>query len=164
MARIGWQPTPAVEEIIQTGRSRRLYPARPRLITNFATAWGENSAETTVGKLWSRETSVVLDTSERLGAPANLIAESTLPSADPARAPKFRYTRRRMCRDCGSRFLQPHLTQQAQGQRQNGRGELGGPLATSRGRASHGLDDLVGPRFPCGISQLTEIYAFGSFG
>jgi hypothetical protein len=60
------------------------------LINIFATAYGENRAEATAGKLWSQESSVVLDTSERLGAPANLIAESTLPSADPAAA-KFRY-------------------------------------------------------------------------
>ena len=61
------------------------------LINIFATAYGENRAEATAGKLWSQETSVVLDTSERLGAPANLIAESTLPSADPKGTPKFRY-------------------------------------------------------------------------
>jgi uncharacterized protein YegP (UPF0339 family) len=61
---------------IQTGRGRHPYPARRWLINNVVTAWGENSAETTAGKLWSRETGVVLDTCERLGA--SVIAESTL--------------------------------------------------------------------------------------
>jgi hypothetical protein len=51
---------------------------------------GENRAETTAGKLWSAETSVVFDTSDRLGAPANLIAESALPSAGRNRPRKYR--------------------------------------------------------------------------
>lgn len=50
------------------GRGRHLYPARPRLINNFVTGWGENTAETTAGKLWSPEMSFVVDTSARLGA------------------------------------------------------------------------------------------------
>ena len=61
-------------------------------LTNIvATARGETDAETTAGQLWSRETGVVLDTSQRLGAPANLIVESMLPSAGPKTDATFRY-------------------------------------------------------------------------
>jgi hypothetical protein len=46
----------------------------------FADAYGENQARITAGKLWSRETGVVLDTSERLDLPADQIVESKLGS------------------------------------------------------------------------------------
>jgi hypothetical protein len=48
--------------------------------------------------------SFVVDTSERLGVPANLIAESAVPPADPT-GTEFCDTSRRICRGCGSRFL-----------------------------------------------------------
>lgn len=48
-------------------------------LTNiFATAYGENEAKSTAAKLWSKETGVTLYTSDRLGAPSNLIVESVL--------------------------------------------------------------------------------------
>jgi hypothetical protein len=61
-------------------------------LTNiYATAYGQTQAETTAGQLWSRETVVVLDTSQRLGAPTNLIAESMLPSDGSGKDATFRY-------------------------------------------------------------------------
>jgi len=48
-------------------------------LTNiFATAYGESEAKSTAAELWSKETGVTLFTAERLGAPSNLVVESTL--------------------------------------------------------------------------------------
>jgi hypothetical protein len=70
-------------------------------LTNiFATAYGENEAQRTAAKLWSKEEGVVLDTTERLALPKNLIAETTLgstaapdaaPSSDASRPVTYRY-------------------------------------------------------------------------
>ena len=46
----------------------------------FATAYGENQAQSAAAKLWSKETGVTLDSAERLDPPANLIAETSLTS------------------------------------------------------------------------------------
>ena len=70
-------------------------------LTNiFATAYGEHDAQSTAAKLWSKETGVVLDTTDRLNLPANLIVESPLrstdsadasPQSDPSEADMYRY-------------------------------------------------------------------------
>jgi hypothetical protein len=58
----------------------------------YATFRGEDDAKVTARELWSRETSVVLDTTQRLGAPSDLIFESKLPSEDQAKEPtQYRY-------------------------------------------------------------------------
>jgi hypothetical protein len=56
-----------------------------------ATTHGETDAKVTVGKLWARDTSVVLDTAERLLAPSNLVKESGLPVAADSDGLRYRY-------------------------------------------------------------------------
>jgi hypothetical protein len=77
-------------------------------ITNvYATAYGRNQAETTAAKLWSRETAVVLDTTNRLVVPHDLIEESLLPSPDPAHkeGSSFRYECFRVLAVRGDRWV-----------------------------------------------------------
>ena len=63
----------------------------------FATTTGDNRAQTTAARLWPNETGVVLDTSQRLNAPSNLIVESPLPAATPEGARPQRVTFRYQC-------------------------------------------------------------------
>ena len=143
MTRIGWQRTAAVEEINSNGSGSPPLPGATAAHHNFVTGWGENNAETTAGKLWSPEMSFVVDTSEGLGASANLIAESTVPPADPARAPNFVTPQGgyAVVVDLDSATESHAIGSSASPKL--GR-ELSGPLATSRGRASR-------PRRPRGI-------------
>ena len=53
----------------------------------FATTTGDNRAQTTAARLWPNETGVVLDTSQRLNAPSNLIVESPLAGRHTRRRP-----------------------------------------------------------------------------
>jgi hypothetical protein len=56
-------------------------------LTNiFATDYGESEAKSTAAELWSKETGVTLYTNERLGAPSNLVVESSVSDVDPAEA------------------------------------------------------------------------------
>lgn len=58
----------------------------------YATFRGEDDAKVAARELWLRETSVVLDTPQRLGAPSDLIVESKIPSEDPTKEPtQYRY-------------------------------------------------------------------------
>jgi hypothetical protein len=56
-----------------------------------ASARAEATAKATAHYLWDNETAVVVDTSERLIVPSDLIKETQIPSADPALAPTFHY-------------------------------------------------------------------------
>jgi hypothetical protein len=58
---------------------------------NLASHYGEEQAKSTAAGLWKQETAVVLDTSERLSAPKQLIRETALDSADAGRGIRFRY-------------------------------------------------------------------------
>ena len=69
-------------------------------LTNiFATLYGEHEAKSTAAKLWARETGVVVDTTDRLNLPANLIVETPLtsgagdasPQTDASEAVTYRY-------------------------------------------------------------------------
>jgi hypothetical protein len=52
-------------------------------VTNlFATRYGEMEAESTAAKLWSKETAVILETTERLDPPRKLIRESTVAASE----------------------------------------------------------------------------------
>jgi hypothetical protein len=55
----------------------------------FATAYGNNQAELTAATLWSKETGVIVETSQPLEAPKNMVAETVL-SSDP-QSPRYRY-------------------------------------------------------------------------
>ena len=55
----------------------------------YATAYGNNQAESAAAKLWWKETGVTLYTSQPLDAPGELIAE-TIVSSDPQN-PTYRY-------------------------------------------------------------------------
>jgi hypothetical protein len=68
----------------------------------FANAFGENRAERTTAELWEKETGVVVDTTERLTVPADMILETRPASAGDAtqdaaalaaaaQAPTYRY-------------------------------------------------------------------------
>ncbi|MGA5461901.1 hypothetical protein [Mycobacterium sp. NPDC050041] len=61
-------------------------------LTNmYASSRGEDDAAAIASRLWSRETSVVLDTAERLAAPDDLVAEAKLPKEDVGAATTYRY-------------------------------------------------------------------------
>jgi hypothetical protein len=63
----------------------------------FATTTGDNRAQTTAAQLWPNETGVVLDTSQRLNTPSNLIVESPLAAATPEGARPQGVTFRYQC-------------------------------------------------------------------
>jgi hypothetical protein len=58
---------------------------------NLATRYGEEQARATQSRLWSQETAVIVDTTERLNAPSQLVAEAAIDSAEPGRGIQFRY-------------------------------------------------------------------------
>jgi hypothetical protein len=63
-------------------------------LTNiFATAYGESEAKSTAAELWNKETGVTLYTSDRLGAPSNLVVQSPMSDTSDAAQPAgaFRY-------------------------------------------------------------------------
>jgi hypothetical protein len=58
---------------------------------NLATRYGEEQARATQSRLWSQETAVIVDTTERLNAPSQLIAEAAIDSSEPGGGIQFRY-------------------------------------------------------------------------
>jgi hypothetical protein len=63
-------------------------------LTNiFATVYGENEAQSTAAKLWAKEEGVILDTTDRLNPPQNLLLETKLavPSASGDESVTYRY-------------------------------------------------------------------------
>jgi hypothetical protein len=60
-------------------------------LTNiFATKYGQQQAQNTAGDLWDKETVVVLDTTEPLFAPSNLVQETPL-GEQPGQRFAYRY-------------------------------------------------------------------------
>ena len=57
----------------------------------FATKAGEVDGINAAGTLWSTETTIIVDTHERLFLPKELVKETPLTLADSPQAEKFRY-------------------------------------------------------------------------
>jgi hypothetical protein len=71
----------------------------------FATKAGEVDGTNTAGNLWSKETTVILDTPDRLVLPKELIKESPLTLANSPRGETFRYECFRVVAVRGDRWV-----------------------------------------------------------